>query len=97
MAFFSWFNELNTKERKALYAGFGGYAVDAFDFMIYSFLIPTLIAAWGMSKSEAGMIATSSLISSATTRPNSTVISRSSRWCWITPRPPRWSAGCAPC
>ncbi|WP_287496952.1 MFS transporter [Pandoraea sp. CB10b_02] len=65
MAFFSWFKELNTKERKALYAGFGGYAVDAFDFMIYSFLIPTLIAAWGMSKSEAGMIATSSLISSA--------------------------------
>jgi len=65
MAFFSWFQELNTKERKALYAGFGGYAVDAFDFMIYSFLIPTLIAAWGMTKGEAGMIATSSLISSA--------------------------------
>ncbi len=33
--------------------------------MIYSFLIPTLIASWGTSKSEAGMIATSSLISSA--------------------------------
>lgn len=65
MAFFQWFRELNPPERKALYAGFGGYAVDAFDFMIYSFLIPTLIAAWGMSKSEAGMIATSSLISSA--------------------------------
>ncbi len=44
------------------------YAVDAFDFMIYSFLIPTLIATWGMSKSEAGMIATSSLISSALRR-----------------------------
>lgn len=60
-----WFTELSTRERRTLYAGFGGYAVDAFDFMIYTFLIPTLIAAWGMTKSEAGMIATSSLISSA--------------------------------
>jgi MFS family permease len=65
MASFQWFTELSTRERRTLYAGFGGYAVDAFDFMIYSFLIPTLIASWGMSKSEAGMIATSSLISSA--------------------------------
>ncbi|MBP0594626.1 MFS transporter [Paraburkholderia sp. LEh10] len=65
MASFQWFSELSTRERRTLYAGFGGYAVDAFDFMIYSFLIPTLIASLGMSKSEAGMIATSSLISSA--------------------------------
>ncbi|MFX1673461.1 MFS transporter [Paraburkholderia sp. A2WS-5] len=65
MGSFQWFRELNERERRTLYAGFGGYAVDAFDFMIYSFLIPTLIAAWGMTKSEAGMIATSSLISSA--------------------------------
>jgi MFS family permease len=65
MRAFEWFTELTTRERRTLYAGFGGYAVDAFDFMIYSFLIPTLIAVWGMTKSEAGMIATSSLISSA--------------------------------
>ncbi|TKC90803.1 MFS transporter [Trinickia terrae] len=65
MRSFQWFAELSTRERRTLYAGFGGYAVDAFDFMIYSFLIPALIAAWGMTKSEAGMIATSSLISSA--------------------------------
>ncbi|WP_322106161.1 MFS transporter [Paraburkholderia sp. J41] len=65
MSAFQWFTELNGRERRTLYAGFGGYAVDAFDFMIYSFLIPTLIAGWGMTKSEAGLIATSSLISSA--------------------------------
>ncbi|AJX33643.1 MFS transporter [Burkholderia oklahomensis] len=59
MQAFQWFHELSARERRTL------YAVDAFDFMIYSFLIPSLIAAWGMSKSEAGMIATSSLISSA--------------------------------
>jgi hypothetical protein len=49
---FEWFTELTTRERRTLYAGFGGYAVDAFDFMIYSFLIPTLIVAWGMRKSR---------------------------------------------
>ncbi|WP_118184108.1 MFS transporter [Paraburkholderia phosphatilytica] len=65
MGSFQWFTELSARERRTLYAGFGGYAVDAFDFMIYSFLIPTLIASWGMTKSEAGLIATSSLISSA--------------------------------
>ena len=60
-----WFTELTARERRTLYAGFGGYAIDAFDFMIYSFLIPTLIVTWGMTKGQAGMIATSSLISSA--------------------------------
>lgn len=64
-ALLQWFTELTTRERRTLYAGFGGYAVDAFDFMIYSFLIPTLIATWGMTKSEAALIAMSSLISSA--------------------------------
>lgn len=62
---FEWFRELSARERHALFAGFGGYAVDAFDFMIYSFLIPTLIMTWNLSNSEAGLIATSSLISSA--------------------------------
>ncbi|WJF90592.1 MFS transporter [Paraburkholderia bonniea] len=65
MTVFQWLTELTPRERNTLYAGFGGYAVDAFDFMIYSFLIPALITAWGMSKSEAGMIATASLVSSA--------------------------------
>jgi hypothetical protein len=48
-----------------LTAAFGGYAVDAFDYMIYTFILPTLIVAWGMSNTEAGVIATGSLLSSA--------------------------------
>lgn len=59
------FAELSVRERRTVCAGFGGYAADAFDFMIYAFLVPTLIATWGMTKSEAGMIATGALISSA--------------------------------
>ncbi len=60
-----WIQETRPEERKTLTAAFAGYGVDAFDYMIYTMLIPTLIAAWGMSKSEAGYIATGTLITSA--------------------------------
>ena len=46
-------------------AAFGGWAVDAFDFMIYTFAVPTLIAVWGISRPQAGLIATSTLLCSA--------------------------------
>ena len=62
---FAWIRELTGQERKTLIATYGGWSVDAFDFMIYTFVIPTLIAAWGMTKGEAGMIATSALLMSA--------------------------------
>lgn len=60
-----WLRNTNTQERTTLAAAFGGYAVDAFDYMIYTFIIPTLMAAWSMSKAEAGFIATGALLSSA--------------------------------
>ncbi len=62
---FAWIRELTGQERKTLIATYGGWSVDAFDFMIYTFVIPTLIAAWGMTKGQAGMIATSALLMSA--------------------------------
>ncbi|MEI9927349.1 MAG: MFS transporter [Sphingomonas sp.] len=62
---FNWFESLNRTERRAFYACFGGWAVDALDAQIYSFLIPTLIAAWSMTTAEAGLLGTSALISSA--------------------------------
>lgn len=61
----SWYHELKDTERKTLIAAFGGWAVDAFDFMIYTFLIPTLIVAWGMTKGQAGLIGTVTLVLSA--------------------------------
>ncbi len=60
-----WISETNQNERKTLVAAFAGYGVDAFDYMIYTFLIPTLMAAWAMSKVEAGYIATGALVTSA--------------------------------
>jgi MFS family permease len=62
---FAWIGQLSAKERKTLVAAYGGWSVDAFDFMIYTFVIPTLIAAWGMTRGEAGLIATSALLMSA--------------------------------
>ena len=60
-----WIADTTTRERRALAAAFGGYAVDAFDYMIYSFVISTLITTWHMSTTQAGFIATASLLSSA--------------------------------
>ena len=62
---FAWYNELGGKERKTFWACFGGWALDAMDANLYSFVIPALIAAWGMSRGEAGMLATAALLSSS--------------------------------
>jgi hypothetical protein len=60
-----WIEDTSREERKTLSAAFAGYATDAFDYMIYTMLIPTLIAVWGMTRTQAGAIATGSLITSA--------------------------------
>lgn len=60
-----WIRETSKNERKTLVAAFAGYGVDAFDYMIYTFLIPTLMVIWHMSKVEAGYIATGALVTSA--------------------------------
>jgi MFS family permease len=39
--------------------------LDGFDFLVYTFIIPTLITLWGMSKAEAGYIASATLLTSA--------------------------------
>ena len=62
---FTWLKELTAQERKTLTAAFAGWSVDALDVMVYSFVIPTLIAAWGMSKTEAGFITSATVVSSA--------------------------------
>jgi MFS family permease len=61
----SWIRDTNRQERSALAAAFGGYAVDAFDYMTYTFVISTLIASWRMTNTQASFIATGSLLSSA--------------------------------
>jgi MFS family permease len=60
-----WIFDLTSDERATLIATFGGWALDGMDVMVYSFVIPTLIAAWHMSKGQAGMLSTVALLISA--------------------------------
>ena len=47
-----WIYDLTSTERSTLVATFGGWGLDGMDVMIYSFVIPTLIAAWHISKGK---------------------------------------------
>jgi MFS family permease len=60
-----WLRDTSAAERRALAAAYGGYGLDGFDFMMYSFVIPTLLSAWQMTKSEAGYITSGALLASA--------------------------------
>jgi MFS family permease len=60
-----WFGELTPKERRTMGACFGGWALDAFDVQMYSFIIPTVIGLWSLSRGEAGLIGTVTLLISS--------------------------------
>ncbi len=60
-----WYRELKSHERRTLWTCFGGWMLDGMDVQIYTFLIPALTAAWGISKGEAGLLQTVALLTSA--------------------------------
>jgi len=62
---FDWFTGLSKRERQTFWACLGGWSVDAMDTQMYPLVIPTLIALWGMTKGQAGMLATAVLIVAA--------------------------------
>lgn len=61
----NWYSSLKTRERRTFWACFTGWALDAMDVQLYAVVIPTLIALWGMSQVEAGMLGTAALLSSS--------------------------------
>ena len=61
----AWLSDLTARERRTMGACFGGWALDAFDVQMYSFVIPTVIALWGLSRGEAGLIGTVTLLISS--------------------------------
>ncbi len=61
---FRWYHELSRPERRTFWACFTGWALDAMDAQIFSFLIPTLMAVWAISSSQAGYLGTAALIAS---------------------------------
>ena len=60
-----WFTQLNAGERSTLAATFAGWMLDGMDVMVYSFVLPTLVLLWHISKSEAGLLGTSALLLSS--------------------------------
>src|SRR5260370_26301242 len=61
----SWWSSLSRGERATFFACFGGWALDAFDYQFYTFVIPTLRKEWNISAGQAGTLATAALLSSA--------------------------------
>ena len=60
-----WVRDLEPRERRTFAACIGGWALDAMDVQVYSFVIPTLIAAWGITRGQAGELGTAALLVSA--------------------------------
>jgi MFS family permease len=62
---FHWYKQISGKERKTFWACFSGWALDALDVQVFSLAIPALIAAFSLSKGEAGLISGVTLVASA--------------------------------
>src|ERR1700731_3729422 len=60
-----WLTQLNDKERSTLFATFSGWMLDGMDVMVYSFVLPSLIVLWHISKGQAGLLGTSALLLSS--------------------------------
>ncbi len=60
-----WLTQLSSDERSTLIGCGSGYAVDGMDFMVYSFVLPSLILYWHIGKGPAGLLGTSALMLSS--------------------------------
>lgn len=61
----SWFRELNPVEKRTFYSAFGGWALDALDFMVFTFVIASLMTLWNVDKGSVGMLSTITLLFSS--------------------------------
>jgi len=57
-----WYTELTKPEKRTYWACFSGWGLDAMDTQMYALAIPTLIALWGMTRAQAGVLGTTVLI-----------------------------------
>ncbi|PTB22715.1 MFS transporter [Trinickia symbiotica] len=62
---FAWYADAGPRERRAFWSCKTGYMLDGMDTQMLSFVIPTLVATWGISLADAGFIGTLTLLTSA--------------------------------
>ncbi|SHN57550.1 MFS transporter [Desulfitobacterium chlororespirans] len=60
-----WYKGINKEQWSALIAGYLGWALDAFDTLLYSFTIISFMHAWNLSTGTTGLVATLSLLASS--------------------------------
>ncbi|WP_233836532.1 MFS transporter [Paraburkholderia sp. ZP32-5] len=56
---------LNALEKRTMIGCFAGWSLDALDAQAYSFVMPALLGLWGISRGQAGMLGTVTLLVSA--------------------------------
>ncbi|MFI0773368.1 MFS transporter [Streptomyces sp. NPDC021212] len=62
---FAWYRDTDTPQRRALWAAFGGWTLEAADAQMFGLVLPTLMAAWRLSTGAAGELASVTLICTA--------------------------------
>lgn len=60
-----WYRSLSGSDTRAFWGSFLGYALDAFDYQIFSFILTTIAVAFGLTAAQSGLIATVTLVVSA--------------------------------
>ncbi len=61
----NWLVKLDAHERTTLIATFAGWMLDGMDVMVFTFVLPTLMVLWHISRAQAGLLGSSSLLLSA--------------------------------
>lgn len=61
----AWYKTGTSQQKKTFWACYSGWALDSFDMQMFSFLLPALTAAWGLTKPEVGVLGTVALIVTA--------------------------------
>ncbi|MGH7115342.1 MAG: hypothetical protein ACREE9_12695, partial [Stellaceae bacterium] len=61
----AWLRDLTPRERRTMGACWGGWTLDGFDQGLYSYVVPTIIAVWGISTGAAGTIGTVTVVTSS--------------------------------
>ena len=60
-----WWKEITRKQWYALFAGQAGWALDAFDVMLYAFVLTTIMKEWNSSPAAAGFMVSVTLFASS--------------------------------
>lgn len=61
----AWYGRLDPNEKRTLWACFGGWSLNSLDFFIFTFALPAIIVALDITRQQAGMITSLTLVASA--------------------------------